>query len=126
MKNGKAWGLDNVPDEQLTADTTMAVNMLHDIFLSIWDTEGVHNDWKKGIIIKLQTKGDSTSCGNWLGIILLTTSSKVLGTIIIKRIGKEVDRLLLEEHAGFRTGRSTKEQIVTLRNIVEQAIDWNS
>ena len=98
----------------------------HDIFLSIWDTERVPDDWKKGIIIKLPKKGDLTSCGNWRGITLLTTASKVLGRIIIKRIAKEVDRLLREEQAGFRAGRSTTEQIFILRNIVEQAIEWNS
>ena len=50
----------------------------------------------------------------------------MLGRIIIKRIAKEVDRLLREEQAGFRAGRSTTEQIFILRNIVEQAIEWNS
>ena len=38
----------------------------------------------------------------------------------------EVDRLLREEQAGIRDGRSTTEQIFPLRNIVEQAIEWNS
>ena len=50
----------------------------------------------------------------------------MLGRIIIKRIAKEVDRLLRDEQAGFRAGRSTTEQIFILRNIVEQAIEWNS
>ena len=49
-----------------------------------------------------------------------------MGRIIIKRIAKEVDRLSSEEQAGYRGGRSTTEQTFILRNIVEQAIEWNS
>ena len=33
---------------------------------------------------------------------------------------------LREEQAGFRAGRGTTKQIFILRNILEQAIEWNS
>jgi sorting nexin-29 len=45
---------------------------------------------------------------------------------IIKRIAKHVDQHLREEQAGFREGRGTTEQIFTLRNIIEQTVEWNS
>jgi sorting nexin-29 len=37
-----------------------------------------------------------------------------------------VDNKLRVEQAGFRAGRGTTEQIFVLRNILEQAIEWNS
>ena len=48
-----------------------------------------------------------------------------MGKVIIKRIAGGVDKKLRSERAGFRRGRSTTQQIFVLRNIVEQAIEWN-
>ena len=83
MKDGKPPGIDNIPVEMFKADVNMAVNTLYDIFSSVWNKEETPKDRKKGILIKLPKKGDLTSCGNRRGITLLTTTSKVLGRIII-------------------------------------------
>ena len=37
-----------------------------------------------------------------------------------------MDKTLRQEQAGFRKGRGTTEQIFVLRNIIEQALEWNS
>ena len=46
--------------------------------------------------------------------------------MLIRRISGGVDAKLRKEQAGFRKGRSTIEQIFVLKNIVEQAVEWNS
>ena len=51
--------------------------------------------------------------------------AKILGRIIINRIKKGVDKKLRKEQAGFRSGRGTVKQIFILRNIIEQAVEWN-
>ena len=52
--------------------------------------------------------------------------SKVLGKVMITGIGDTVDTRLRQEQAGFRRGRGTFEQILILRNIIEQVIEWNA
>lgn len=49
-----------------------------------------------------------------------TVMSKLLGRILIDRITDDIDDKLRKEKAGFRSGRGTTEQIIILRNIIEQ------
>ena len=63
---------------------------------------------------------------NCRGIQLLSIPSKVLARVILERIKADVNKLLREEQAGFRAGRSCADQIATLRIINEQSIEWNS
>ena len=44
----------------------------------------------------------------------------------MKMTAARTDAELRKEQAGFRKGRSAIEQIFALRNIVEQAVKWNS
>ena len=56
----------------------------------------------------------------------MSVAAKVMGKVFIRRISGGVDAKLRKEQAGFRKGRNKKEQIFVLRNIVEQAVEWNS
>ena len=38
----------------------------------------------------------------------------------------EKEHVLRDEQAGFRQERSTTDQIATLRNIIEQSLEWNT
>ena len=52
--------------------------------------------------------------------------SKILGRIIVTRIRNGIDNQFRQEQAGFRKCRGATEQIFTLRNIIEQCIEWNA
>ena len=56
----------------------------------------------------------------------MSVPAKILSRVLVRRISKGVDTILREEQAGFRGGRGTTEHIHTLRNIIEQANEWNS
>jgi len=45
---------------------------------------------------------------------------------VIDRIHNGVDIRLRNEQAGYRKGRGTTEQIFILRNIIEQANEWQA
>ena len=74
--------------------------------------------------MKLPRKGDLSDCNNWRGITLLPVPEKVFCKVILNRLQTKVNRTLREEQTGFRGGRSCSEQIFTLRNIIEQTIEF--
>ena len=126
LSSGKAPGVDDIPTELLKADMISTVNVLHNLFRTIWYSETVPVDWSKHLIVRLVKKGDLTKCGNWRGITLMPVVAKVMGKVLIRRIADRVDEKLRKEQAGFWKGRSTVEQIFVLRNILEQALEWNA
>jgi hypothetical protein len=67
----------------------------------------------------LPKKGNLKECKTWIGITLIPVMSKILRRILIDRITDGIDDNLIKEHAGFRSGRGTTEQIFIFRNIIE-------
>jgi len=55
---------------------------------------------------------------------LLSVPGKVFCSIILLNRVKVGGNILREEQAGFRKGRSCSEQILTLRNIIDQSLRW--
>ena len=125
-KGNRAPGEDRITADMLKADPHLSAQMLVKVFNQAWDEEKVPEDWKRGIIVKLPKKGDSSVCGNWRGINLLSVPGKIFCRVLLQRIRQGVDKRLREEQAGFRSGRSCTDQIFVLRNIVEQCLEWNS
>ena len=96
------------------------------LFNRIWQEEKIHDQWKKGLIVKIAKRGDLKECKNWPGVTLLSVASKVMGSVIIERIQNDLDRVLRKEQAGFRKNKSTIGQIFILRNIIEQVNEWQA
>ena len=126
LKNNKAPGEDGICAEMLKADEEVVPRILQPILQDIWDKETAPESWKKGVIVKLPKKGDLGDCNNWRGITLLSLTSKIYCRIILQRIATTVDKILRQEQAGFRKGRSCIDHIFVLRQILEQSQEWNS
>jgi hypothetical protein len=125
LKNRKAAGPDDVPEEAIKADVETATNMLHSLFSKIWVGE-------KGTSLlerrncHAAIKGDLRECSNYRGIMLLSVPGKVLNRILLERMKGAVDPKLCDQQAGFHRNRSCADQIASLRIIVEQSLEWNS
>ncbi|VDP41917.1 unnamed protein product [Schistosoma curassoni] len=82
-------------------------------------------DCKEGHLIKITKKGDLSKCENYRGMTLLSIPGKVFNRVLLNRMKDAVDAHLRDQQAGFRKDRPCTDQIVTLRIIVEQPIEWN-
>ena len=83
-------------------------------------------EWTEAIIIRLyKNKGDKRVCDNYRGISLLAVAGKVFTRIILNRIQASLDRKLMEEQAGFRSRRSTMDQVFILKMVMERSREFN-
>ena len=125
LKNNKAPGADEISAELLKRGGSTVVVWLTAVFNRMWRNGKVPHEWTKGVIVKVPKKGNLSDCNNWRGITLLSVPGKVFCKVLLTRL-KNIDAHLREEQAGFRPGRSCSEQIFTLRNIVEQSIEFQT
>jgi len=98
------------------------VNKMTPLFSAMWNREDVPADWSQGVIVPVPKKESLSDCNNWRGITLVSVPGKVFCSVLLNtcRLKNEVDNPLREEQTGFRKGRLCSEQILTLRNIIEQ------
>ena len=119
MKSGKAPGPDNIPAEALKVDVEETIELLHPLFVKMWEEEIIPAEWKEGYLVKLPKKGDLSNCANYRGITLLSIPGKVFNLCILNRC-----RPTSPGSTGWISERT--DQIATLCIILEQLLEWNS
>ena len=120
LKAGKSAGVDNIPAELVKAGGDSTIDMLHLICNKIWQTGEWPKPWTQSLVITLPKKGNLQLCQNYRTISLISHPSKVMLKIILNRLKPQAEQIIAEEQAGFRSGRSTTEQIFNVRLIMEK------
>ena len=124
MANEKAVGPDGLPAELpklgLQQDRTILLEF-HRLTTLIWREGKVPKQWKDAFITVLHKKGDTTECGNYRGISLVSHVGKVLLEVVARRLIAycEAKGLLPEEQCGFRPNRSTTDMMFVVRRLQE-------
>ena len=72
------------------------------------------------LVITFPKKGNLQQCQNYRTISLISHPSKVILKIILNILMPQAEKLIAEEQAGFRAGRSTTEQIFNLQILCEK------
>lgn len=118
MKSNKAVGIDGIPAE------IWKHGNIEDILVTLFNNLGitgcVPDEWKTAVIVPIYKKGDRGDPGNYRGISLLATLSKVYSGVLNQRLlkwAKETD-FFTDAQNGFRPGRSTIDSIFTLHTAV--------
>nr|CAH8822387.1 unnamed protein product [Trichobilharzia regenti] len=119
LKLGKAAGPDGMTPEVFKYGGDSLLSALTEVLGSVWESEEVPSGWCKSLIIPIYKKGDKSSCDNHRGISLTNIVSKVLGSIIMRRLSGAREAQTRESQAGFRPGRGCIDHIFTLRQILE-------
>ena len=120
MKKGKSAGVDNIPAELVQTGGEDVITALTTICNKIWQTGEWPSPWTQSLVITLPKKGNLQLCQNYRTISLISHPSKVMLKIILNRLKPQAEKIIAEEQAGFRAGRSTTEQIFNLRILCEK------
>jgi hypothetical protein len=67
-------------------------------------------------------KDDKTDCTNYGGISLLSTSYKILSSILLPSLNPYVHEIIEDNHCEFRRNRSTTDQIKIFKKIMLRVV----
>lgn len=72
------------------------------------DSEGmVYEEWRAARLVLLPKKGDLSLCKNWRGICLLDVASKLLSSMMVRRMQLVIEDEGMDAQVGFRSERGT-------------------
>ena len=77
------------------------------------------------VFIPIPKKGNAKEYSNYCTIALISHASKVMLKILQARLQQYVKRELPDVQAGFRKGRGTRDQIASIRWIMEKAREFH-
>jgi len=101
---------------------TPMANCIMAILQRAWSEAVIPPSWAQATVVPILKKGDSTECGNYRGISLMSVLLKLLTRIVATRISTALDAagLLVSEQAGFRTREEAIGQATALFEAVQR------
>ena len=124
LKTNKAAGKDGIGAELIKMGPEKLATCLHKLIVRIWETEQLPEEWKEGVICPIYKKGDKLECENFRAITILNAAYKVISQIIFRRLSPLVNEFVGSYQAGFVDGRSTTDQIFTVRQILQKCREY--
>ena len=123
MKNGRCKDSDNIfPEHIKYNDSPTLISLIITLMTLIWNIYATPKSWLHSIITCLfKNKGSKMEAGNYRGLSITSTLSKLYTSIIIDRIKPLYESLLLPTQFGFRTNKSTNDAIFVLKNIIDNS-----
>jgi len=82
------------------------------------------SDWKRSVFIPIPKKGNAKECSNYHTIALISHTSKLMIKIFQARLQQYMNHELPDVQAGFRKGRGTRDQMSSIRWILEKAWEF--
>ena len=118
LKNNRSPGIDDVVAEVLK-DFWLRETLL-ELFNLCYKTATVPDEWHQSLLIPIFKKGDPTICNNYRGVALMSICAKLYNLLLLNRLSPNLNRVLRHNQNGFRFGRSTAQQVLALRRIIEE------
>ena len=69
-------------------------------------------------------KGSKAECNNYRVTTLLLVRGKLFAMLLLKHATKYLHPFVRNQQAGFMPGRSTTEQIYTIRQLIEKTLEY--
>ena len=125
LKNNKAAGIDEISAELIKYGGRPLHEAMVKIVIGIWRREEMPLEWEEGMFLPIHKKGDRAECSNYRGICLLTVGYKIVTKLIYNRLKRYCEVMVGDYQSGFRTSRSTIDQIFTIRQIMEKCWEYD-
>lgn len=111
--------MDGLENEVWKHGGSNVIRRLKEIIHKVWQGEGLPESWKEGVIAPIYKKGDKDTMSNHRGITLLNTAYKLYAMCLEERLKAKLEEkgIIPETQAGFRSGRSTIDNIFILNYI---------
>ena len=126
LNDGKNPGCDNIQAETIKASGTEGIEVYRKLCTKIWQTGQWPTGWKRAVFIALPKKGGLQQYSNYRTMSLISHASKILLKVIMKRIERKIEGEVGNTQAGFRKNRGTRDQILTLRMIIQKYREVNA
>jgi hypothetical protein len=120
LKKYKSADSDQIPAELIQAGGEILLSSIIKLINYVSNKEELPDGWKGSIIVPIHKKGDKTDCNNYRGISLLSTSYKILSNILLSMLSPYINEIISALQCGFRRNRSTTDQIICIRQILEK------
>ena len=114
-------GGGRIPAELFQILNDDAVKVVHSIGQQIWKTQQWPQDWKRSVFIPMPKKDNAKECFNYYTIVLISHASNIMLKILQVKLQQYVNWKLPDVQAGFRKVRGTRDQIVNIHWIIEEA-----
>lgn len=124
LKNNKSPGPDGLPAEFYKVTTNTIMPKVAELIRKAWSLGKTPRKWQESLIVPVFKKGSVKSCSNYRGISLLPLIGKIYTLLVLQRIGDFLDKTTSESQAGFRRGRSTKDNIFLLRQLLQRRSEF--
>lgn len=125
LKNNKSSGENSIPAEILKYGGNELRSRIGSIIKKVWEEEKIPERWNNALILPLLKKGAKEDCNNYRGIALLDVTYKVLSKIIRNRLYYYHNTQVGEYQGGFKAGRSTIDQIFTIKQLQQNTYEQN-
>jgi hypothetical protein len=113
LRSYKSPGTDQIQAEFIKAGGETLYSEIHRLICSIWNKEGLPQQWKESIIVPIYKKGDKTECNNCRGISFLSAAYKIVSNILLVRLTPYVNEIIGNHQCGFRRNRYTNDRFST-------------
>ena len=124
LKNDKATGMDGIPYEMYKYGGDRVVDMLWNLFNTVWRDERVPEKWNESRVILLHKGGHKSKkeLKNYRPIALNDTIGKIFCMCVNERVKEVVERegVLGEEQNGFRMMRRGEDNMFIVRELIEK------
>lgn len=124
-KNNKATGPDEIPAEIIKLITEDQIEILKDLYNTIYDTGIIPKEWLGSTFITLPKKTNARECSDYRTISLMSHTLKIFLKIIHQRIYRKLEQDISNTQFGFRNAMGTREALFAFNVLAQRCMDVN-